>query len=188
MVRMVQLPKEEKKILSVGYGGGGTIIAVKNAVRWLRGSEFTKLEYISNSPTDSTHTFQYAKLSANRGSQRIGGTIFEAKLDVTNPIGYGFTQSEIPVFRNSEIFIKKSKKAYANPLVYTDSPLLSGYISNRNLDKLKGTAAITVSGVGRGRIISMVDNPNFRAFWFGTNKLFANAIFFGDLLSGAATD
>ena len=180
--------KRGKENIKRWLQAGGTIVAVKNAVRWLSGSKLTQLEYTNSSATDSTHTFSYARLSANRGSQRIGGAIFEATLDITHPLGYGFTSEKIPVFRNSDIFIKKSKNVYANPLVYTDSPLLSGYISQRNLEKLKGTAAITVSGVGRGRVISMVDNPNFRAFWYGTNKLFANAIFFGDLISGAATD
>ena len=28
----------------------------------------------------------------------------------------------------------------------------------------------------------MIDNPNFRAFWYGTNKLMANMIFFGNLI------
>ena len=28
----------------------------------------------------------------------------------------------------------------------------------------------------------MVDNPNFRGVWYGTNKLFANALFFGPAL------
>ena len=31
-----------------------------------------------------------------------------------------------------------------------------------------------------GRVVSMTDNPNFRAFWWGTNKLFLNALFFGN--------
>jgi hypothetical protein len=38
---------------------------------------------------------------------------------------------------------------------------------------------------GSGKVIVMTDNPNFRAFWYGTNKLFLNAIFFGStILSG----
>jgi len=41
--------------------------------------------------------------------------------------------------------------------------------------------------MGNGRIVSLVDNPNFRAFWYGTNKLMMNAIFFGRIVnSGAA--
>jgi hypothetical protein len=27
-----------------------------------------------------------------------------------------------------------------------------------------------------------MNNPNFRAFWFGTNKLFANSLFFGAVI------
>ena len=36
-------------------------------------------------------------------------------------------------------------------------------------------------------IIGFSDNPNFRAFWYGTNKLFANAIFFGDYASAESS-
>ena len=28
------------------------------------------------------------------------------------------------------------------------------------------------------------DNTNFRAFWYGTNKMFLNAIFYGDIIKG----
>ena len=27
----------------------------------------------------------------------------------------------------------------------------------------------------------MADNPNFRAFWYGTDRLFTNAVFFGPI-------
>ena len=74
------------------------------------------------------------------------------------------------------------KNPYASPVIYTDSPLLSGYISDRNLDQLKNSAAVLVSGLGRGRVICIADNPNFRGFWYGTKKLFANApvLWWGD--------
>jgi len=49
----------------------------------------------------------------------------------------------------------------------------------------QNSAAVTVSGIGQSRIISFVDNPNFRGFWLGTNKLFANAIFIGNAIDGA---
>jgi hypothetical protein len=32
---------------------------------------------------------------------------------------------------------------------------------------------------GSGRVVMFSDNPNFRATWYGTNKLFLNALFFG---------
>jgi len=45
-----------------------------------------------------------------------------------------------------------------------------------------------VSGIGSGKVINLADNPNFRAFWFGTNKLFANAIFFGSIISNGTVE
>ncbi len=37
-----------------------------------------------------------------------------------------------------------------------------------------------VKRVGKGRVLIFTDNTNFRGFWYGTNKLLMNAIFFGD--------
>jgi len=78
--------------------------------------------------------------------------------------------------------MEKSKNPYATPFYYKDKPLQSGWISKENYDAVKNSAAVIVSTVGTGRVISIADNPNFRAFWLGTSKLFMNAIFFGRLI------
>lgn len=83
--------------------------------------------------------------------------------------------------------MKPVKGQYANPLSYTAQPLLARYISKENHKELGGTAANNVRLMGAGRIITFADNPNFRAFWYGTNKLFLNAIFFGHTISGSST-
>ena len=124
-------------------------------------------------------TRPYVKQGADQGAQVIGGSIFNAILDLTHPLGYGYNDPEITVFRNSTMFMEKGENPYSTPLYYSENPLASGYISDDNEEMMKGTAAIVVSRFGRGKVIAMTDNPNFRAFWYGTNKLFANAIFFG---------
>jgi hypothetical protein len=53
-----------------------------------------------------------------------------------------------------------------------------------NLPGVQESAVIRVASQGRGRIVGFADNPNFRAFWFGTNKLFMNSIFFGQVIDG----
>ena len=78
--------------------------------------------------------------------------------------------------------MEPSENPYANPLVYTDSPLASGYLHPTNLEGLKNGGVIRISSLGRGRIVGFADNMNFRAFWFGTNKLYLNAIFFGQTI------
>ena len=86
------------------------------------------------------------------------------------------------MFRNTTIFVKADKRSYNNPIQYTSNPLLAGYISKRNLEQLKNTVPFQVQRSGSGRVVAFTDNTNFRAFWYGTNKLLMNAIFFGDAM------
>ncbi|MDZ7757248.1 hypothetical protein [Rhodohalobacter sp.] len=63
-----------------------------------------------------------------------------------------------------------------------------GISPKKTHELIDGTASIIVGSYGGGRVISFADNPAFRAFWFGTNKLLMNAVFFGDTISGAASN
>jgi hypothetical protein len=168
---------------------GGTLITTKYANSWAERNDLADISFVSGDESDEDEEVmpkQYASKDRTQGAQYIGGTIFHATLDLTHPIGYGYNDEKITVFRNSTLFMEKAENPYATPLYYTDEPLASGYVSDDNLEQLKSTAAIVVSDVGSGNVISMVDNPNFRAFWYGTNKLFMNAIFFGQTIDGDA--
>jgi len=66
--------------------------------------------------------------------------------------------------------------------------LASGYVHPENLEKIKNTAVIQVKKLGSGRVIGLVDNPNFRGVWFGTNKLFLNSVFFGQIIKAGTAD
>ena len=100
-------------------------------------------------------------------------------LDLTHPMAFGYVSDRLPVFRNSTLSLDNSEDPYERVAVYTDVPLLSGYISDEQLAELPGEAAVLVSRLGQGTVVRMVDNPNFRAFWYGTSKLYLNAIFLG---------
>lgn len=167
--------------------GGGTLILNQNAISWAKGEGLVNINFVE-SPEDSVKQRRYADLSNTRGAQYIGGSIFHAELDLTHPIAYGYNREEITVFRNSTDFMELADNPYATPLRYTSEPLASGYISEENNELIGGTASIIVARYGGGRVISFADNPAFRAFWFGTNKLLMNAVFFGDTISGAASN
>ncbi|MEM9857334.1 MAG: M14 family zinc carboxypeptidase [Bacteroidota bacterium] len=162
---------------------GGTIVAAKSALNFLKGNGMGKYKFKKTALPDSSKTRPYSDIRNYFGAQEIGGAIFSAKVDLTNPLLYGYDREEIPLFRNSEMFMEKSDKPFANPILYTSSPLLSGYISEPNLQKLRESSAVGITSFGRGRIIGFTDNLNFRAFWYGTNKIFMNAVFFGNMLS-----
>ncbi len=157
---------------------GGTLIGYKNAANWLDNNEFMDLELEENEVQAKNVTFEQRR--DFHGAQGIGGAIFEAKQDRSHPINFGYKDDKLALFRDTTIFVKADSTSYKNPIKYTENPLLSGYISEENLELLPGTVPFKHNSMGRGNVILFTDNTNFRAFWYGTNKLLMNAIFFGD--------
>ncbi|ARS34168.1 M14 metallopeptidase family protein [Pontibacter actiniarum] len=164
---------------------GGTVIGMGQAAKWLSDNGIGNITF-KEAKEDTLAQKPYADMSNTNGAQVIGGAIFETKLDLTHPLAYGYTDAQMPIFRSNTLFMERSKSPYANPVMYTATPLMAGYISKPNLQQLKGTAAVDVSSLGAGKVIAMPDNPNFRAFWYGTNKLFLNSIFFSQIIRGAS--
>lgn len=182
--RYNSLGKSGAEAIKSWVSKGGTLLAKGNALKFLKDQNIGEIEFRNISYPDSTLQKSYSDFDNERGAKVTGGAIFNAKLDLTHPIGYGYTNTEIHTFRNDNLFLEPSKNPYANPLVYTENPLASGYLHPANLPGVRNGSVIQVSGVGRGRIVAFADNMNFRAFWFGTNKLYMNAIFFGQVIDG----
>lgn len=159
---------------------GGTLIGYRNAVEWFEKNEFIQLKFKKD--TLVAKNIPFDKKSDFLGAQVTGGAIFEAKLDRSHPIGYGYKNNTLPLFRNTNIYIEPNKNSYNNPIQYTSNPLLSGYISEENTELIKNSVPFQVNRTGKGRVIVFTDNTNFRAFWYGTNKLLMNAIFFGEIM------
>jgi len=160
---------------------GGTIISMKTASLWLNRIELTKESPVMLAEeAKDPNTLPFEDRGAFEGAKEVGGSIYMATLDLTHPIAYGYHRANLPVYRNTSIFIKPSSDKYLTPIRYTANPYLGGYISKTNLEKLKLSASVVISKTGQGRVIHFFDSPNFRGTWFGTNKLFLNALFFGD--------
>jgi len=157
---------------------GGTIIAYKGGNNWLVRNKLAEIDFIP-AAVSKLKEGVFADRSVNNQARQNPGSIFEVRLDLTHPLCYGYTRNILPVFKSGTSAAGKVTDIYNNPAVYTADPLLSGYCTKENSDRLKGTA---FASVHRGRIISIYDNTNFRAVWYGTNKIFLNAVFFGQLL------
>jgi hypothetical protein len=181
------LGEKEAAKLKSWVQNGGTLISRGSAMNWLAENDIAVFNFQSPDYSDTTSQKQYADLENDRGAKLTGGAIFNAKLDITHPLGYGYRSGEIHIFKQGNQFLEPSGNPYANPLVYTESPLASGYVHPTNLEMMKNKGVIQISGKGKGKTIGFVDNPNFRAYWFGTNKLFLNAVFFGQTINNAST-
>ena len=177
------LNKDAQDKLKTWVSNGGTLIATEDAVKFLATNGLTKVSFKSpDDKRDSTQNLPYYLRNDEQRAKDMTGSIFEAKMDLTHPLCYGYSQPNVSIFKSNNLFMNQGNSPYDSPVMYTDNPLQSGYLFRGYKDKVKNTSVINVDVVGRGRIISMVDNLNFRAFWLGTTKLFMNAIYFGDLI------
>nr|WP_245772047.1 M14 metallopeptidase family protein [Rhodothermus profundi] len=158
---------------------GGVLIALTSAVDWVVAQGWLNLKAKPFELDSLLRPYPYGQLARARGAQVIGGAILEARMDTTHPLAFGLGAT-LPVFRTEETFYEPSEVPGANVAVYTEQPLLSGYLSAARRQQAPGAAAVVAQRYGRGRIILIMDNPNFRAFWPGSSRLFLNAVFFGD--------
>ena len=164
---------------------GGTLITIKTAAEWAIRNGMTKEKLSADSSKFVQNRFNYDEAADREGSRSLGGSIFTVDLDTTHPIGYGFTSRKVSVYRNGAVYMMPSASAYNTVAQYTANPLVGGYIHPETLKKVKQSAAIIVGSEGRGRVIFFTDNPNFRGTWYGTNKLFLNALFYNSIMSGS---
>jgi len=191
------LGEKQVKALRRWLKAGGTLITIRGATEWaVKEGLVTDSALVKSAPSaaladtsgnEAVERYDYATAEERIGAQRIGGSIYEVDLDRTHPLGFGLTQDKFPVYRNHKIFLPPTENPYSTVARYTDAPRLSGYVSEENLERIRGSGSLLVDAVGSGRIILFVDTPNFRGMWYGTNRLFLNALFFGSTIDVPAT-
>ena len=170
------LDSTDIKTLKDWVFNGGTLIATQTGSRWVVDKKILN-EKLKKGGMD-TLDIPYEQAPMVTGAQRIGGSIFEVSLDNTHPIAYGYNK-KTPMFRRGDTFFELSTSTAANVGRYTKNPLLSGYISEEKLKEIQNSASIIARRQGDGHVILFADNPSFRAFWYGSNGLLLNAVFFG---------
>ena len=178
-------------------GDGGTIIGIRQGADWVRVNvlDYVEPEFVdgvlvepelaSGSGHDlledelaEVERISYAEKEAQDAVDVIGGAIFSGDLDISHPLGYGYFRREIALLKNTKEVMTRPLNPYATVIAYGTPPLRSGYASAANQESLEGTAALIADRKGSGSVILFADDPNFRAIWYGTNKLFLNALFF----------
>ena len=163
---------------------GNTLILQRTGIEYAMGEGWITEEKAAVNPSENDgQRLAYVEASERSGARQIGGSVYEAQLDITHPIGFGYQRNRLNVYRNHAIFMKPSSSPYSTVVAYSNQAQLDGYVHQDWLLYIQESASVLVSPVGRGRAISFVDNPNFRGFWYGTNKMMLNAIFFGSHIS-----
>jgi len=185
--RYQQLDSLQQNKIKNWVSQGNTLITIANASKWVIDKKMVK-EKLTKKEKDTTKNtlikrLPYVDASENIGRERVGGAIFEVDLDITHPLGFGYRNSSLPIYKNNEVFIAPGKNPYATVAKYTENAHIDGFVSADNYKNyLKPSVSLLVSQLGKGRVILFADNPNFRGSWYGTNRLFLNALFLGDYI------
>jgi hypothetical protein len=124
----------------------------------------------------------YGDFRDERARQLIGGSVLEVLLDISHPLAFGYEESSLPVMRRGRQVLKPAANPYSNVALYSQQMVLSGFMSEENLERLTDTPALSVTRHKAGAVVRMADDYLFRGYWPGTERLFANALFFSRIV------
>lgn len=169
---------------------GGVVIAIGTAATWIEGMCFEEdpalCDAVNQSATEEESepvvSRPYAALAEDRAKLTIGGAIVETLLDVSHPLAFGFPRNELALMRTGTTLLAPSENAYSTPVRYSDIPLLAGYIGEQRMAEIAGGPALIAEKRGNGLIVRFANTPLFRGFWRGSERLFLNALYFGQVV------
>ena len=176
--------------------GGGTLIGIRQGALWAKQEvlDYVPPEIVNGVLTEVSESghdpfaedellnpdpdrYDYAEKETREPLDLIGGAIFAGDLDITHPLGFGYSRRQVALHKNMVDILARPQNPYATVISYDTPPLLSGFTSVEKQSELEGTAALIAERKGGGSVILFADDPNFRGIWYGTNKLFLNSLF-----------
>jgi len=181
-----QLSEHTAKQIKAWVKQGGVLISQKRASLWLAKQEILQARFISQEQIDQLfdhENLSYQDKSGLASRKRIAGAIFQVALDTSHPLAFGYQQSLLPMFRNSNLIMEHPQQPFVTLAKYTPAPLLSGYTDKNLVNRLAHNAAIVAHNLGKGRVIATTEVLSFRGYWHGSAKLLANSLFFSKAFS-----
>lgn len=161
---------------------GGTLIAYRDAAAWAGRNKLGRTKLKPTEKPDTTLVSKYSEREKEYNRNTISGAIFNTKMDISHPLCWGYLNDELPVFKTGTGAAETLGTRHAEPVRFSDKPFLSGFVSAKNLERIANAPVVSVQEIGLGKIISYHESMTFRGIWLGTNKLFANGIFFGPIV------
>lgn len=177
------LGKEDAAALKAWVSAGGTLITFKTASEWVIQEELVKEKvFVDSSARKKPDTLRvdFVDRGDFEAARRINGGIFTADIDITNPVAFGVNNRRIFFTKTGTTILLPAKDKYSTVAKYTSAPYVSGYVSKQNIQQITNTASVITSQAGAGTVILFAEDPVYRHYWHGTDRLLTNAIFFGN--------
>ena len=174
------LKKKARRSVRQWVKGGGTLIGVRTALRLFAEQEWLPLSIMEKEKIDEafpTEGLRFADQGARYAKKLIAGSVYKTNIDPTHPVFFGYDQSQLPMFKTTNMIVETDNSPFTTPATYTKSPLMAGYSAPQLTKMIGQTAAVVADELGQGVVIGFVDNIHFRGYWRGTDKLMSNAIY-----------
>ena len=164
---------------------GGTLVTFRGGAEWAirTGISSEKLYQDTAAKADVATRVDYDKREVTEVPNRINGGIFLSDLDLSNPLAFGLAQRVNFLVKTGTTLFQPSENKYATVAKYLPEPYVSGYVSKDNIRKVSESASILAEKKGQGTIVLFADDPTYRSYWHGTDRLLINALFFGEKIN-----
>jgi hypothetical protein len=173
--------KDQLDQLKAWVEAGGVLIAQEGAAPFFTDdrSKFTKVKLLEIKKDSSERALQisYAERNDFNALKNIPGAALNTTVDNTHPLAFGMDKTMYSL-KSGALALKPDPDLHTVGRYVPDAAglLASGYASQENLKHLAGNTFAGVMPMGRGKVVFLVDNPQFRMYWRGPSRMMQNAV------------
>jgi phosphopantetheine adenylyltransferase len=163
---------------------GGRVIAIGEALAMFTSENGFSLKAKENNKSNEENKdrhehahIPYDKQEREAVKEMITGAIFKCKVETTNPLGFGYSDSYFSLKLSANAYEWMEKGGNVVYLEKEAKPV-AGFAGSKAILKQPESLIIGHEHMGAGSLVYMVDNPLFRGFWENGKLFFVNALFF----------
>ncbi len=185
---VIILPEAQQQALSNALGTNGRA----RLQRWVQeGGTLVTIGSATNFARDSAglgialRSWYDDEAAKNAAQVTVPGAIFRVQLDRESWLAAGYDAGEVPalvfsnrVYRGPE-GPPSARRSVVGSYASGAQARLSGHAWSESVERLPGSVFLYEERVGQGRVIGFAEDPNFRAYHRGVDRLFLNAVVLG---------
>ncbi|MEM8909866.1 MAG: peptidase M14, partial [Bacteroidota bacterium] len=174
----------DKKYLAVlkdWIGRGGILVATESAASFFtsKRSKLTpvKLLEVKKDSSEVALYLPYGERTDYYGKKRIPGAALNAQLDTSHPLAFGM-EKELYTLKFGHLALQPHPdfQTVGHYVKEAEELLVAGYAAEANLQHLAGKSFAGVWPMGKGKVVFLMDNTQYRMFWRGPSRMMQNAV------------
>ena len=173
------LGEEGLSNLKTWIESGGTFIGVKGGADFAtrEGVEFTDVTRVTEVPDKgSDEPTEKEDEVSKKPIENIPGSIFRATVNNDYYLGLGYSEEIAVQFRGRAVF--SQTKTGANVVTFSEKPHIMGHKWEDTEEILSDKLYLADVPLGRGHVILFANDPTFRNYWRGLDRLFLSGVLF----------